>query len=197
MKKKLRFAPLLGLLVLMSCAVTNVKTKKFTDDDFSNFKTFAYLPNTSFSVEEFKSDFDQSIKESLIASMNKKMIEKGFSVNTNNPDLLVLLTTSNDIKSNLNNKEKNSSEQSGIGGGVSSGPNYATVSTLNYKRYLSNGEDEINNRPYKAGSLVVEVFSTKTKELIWLGIAEDFKSHISDQTLMSRMVNEVFNKFPK
>ena len=163
MKKKLRFLPVLGLLILMSCA-TNVKPKKFTGDDFNNFKTFAYLPNTSFSPEEFKTTSDQSTKESLIDKMNKKMIEKGFSINTDNPDLLVLLTTSNDIKSNLNNKEKNDSEQSGIGGGVSSGPNYATVSALNYKRYLSNGEDEINNRPYKAGSLVVEVINTKSKE---------------------------------
>lgn len=196
MKKKLRFLPVLGLLILMSCA-TNVKTKKFTDGNFDNFKTFAYLPNTSFSPEEFKTTLDQSVKESLITSMNKKMIEKGFTVNTNNPDLLVLLTTSNDIKSNLNNKEKNSSEQAAIGSGTSSGPNYATVSASNYKRYLSNGEDEINNRPYKAGSLIVEVFNTKSKELIWLGIAEDFKAHISDQTLMTRMVNEVFNEFPR
>lgn len=196
MKKKLRFLPVLGLLILMSCA-TNVKTKKFTDGNFDNFKTFAYLPNTSFSPEEFKTTLDQSVKESLITSMNKKMIEKGFTVNTNNPDLLVLLTTSNDIKSNLNNKEKNNSEQAAIGSGTSSGPNYATVSASNYKRYLSNGEDEINNRPYKAGSLIVEVFNTKSKELIWLGIAEDFKAHISDQTLMTRMVNEVFNEFPR
>ena len=195
MKQNFKILSILSLLIVMSCA-TKVKVQKFTDQDFNNYETFAYLPNTSFTTDEFKTNTDNTVKESLVTTMNTKMIEKGFTLNTDNPDLLVLLTTSNDIKSNLVNQLKNNSEQSGIGGGISSGPNYATVSASSYKRYLSNGEDEINNRPYKAGSLIVEVFDTKTKELIWLGIADDFKAHISDQTLMTRMVNEVFNKFP-
>ncbi|GGI56418.1 hypothetical protein GCM10011444_07270 [Winogradskyella haliclonae] len=179
----------------MSCA-SNVRTKKYTNDNFNEFKTFAYLPNTGFNATDFNSDLDKSVEESLITVMNTKMVENGFSVNKDNPDLLVLLTTSNDIKSNLNNKNKNNSEQAATGGGFSSSPNYATVSVSDYKRYYSKGGEEISNRPYKKGSLVVEVFNRKSKELVWIGIAEDFKSHISDQTLMTRMINEIFKEFP-
>ncbi len=46
------------------------------------------------------------------------------------------------------------------------------------------------------GSLVVEVFDKNSKELVWIGIAENYKAHISDQTLMSRMISEVFKEFP-
>lgn len=97
--------PIVLLLVLMSCA-SNVRTKKYTNDDFSKFKTFAYLPNTGYNVEDFNSDLDKSIEASLIKVINNKMIQNGFSVDKDNPDLLVLLTTSNDIESNLNNQNK-------------------------------------------------------------------------------------------
>ncbi|MBV7270687.1 DUF4136 domain-containing protein [Winogradskyella luteola] len=194
MKKISKCLLVIGLLILVSCA-SNVKTKKYTDEDFKNFKTFAYLPNTAFDTDEFNNGSDKSIEESLIAVMNDKMVEKGFSVNRDNPDLLVLLTTSNEIKSNLQNR--NNFEQAPIGGGNSNSPNYASVSSTDYKRYYSKGEEEISNRPYKKGTLIVEVFNRKSKELIWVGIAEDFKAHISDQTLMTRMINEVFKEFPR
>ncbi|WP_299364191.1 DUF4136 domain-containing protein [Winogradskyella sp.] len=193
MKTISKLFPLLGLLILMSCA-SNIKSKKYTDDDFNSFKTFAYLPSTAFNVAEFSKESDQSIEESLIATMNDKMIEKGFSVDTNNPDLLVLLSTSNEIKSNLNN---NNYEQAPSGGSSSgNSPNYASVSSTDYKRYFSNSEDALYNKPYKKGTLIVQVFSKASKELVWVGIAEDFKAHISDQTLMTRMINEIFNEFP-
>ncbi len=194
MKRISKCLLVIGLLVLVSCA-SNVKTKKYTDEDFKNFKTFAYLPNTAFDTDEFNNGSDKSIEESLIAVMNDKMVEKGFSVNRDNPDLLVLLTTSNEIKSNLQNR--NNYEQALIGGGNSNSPNYASVSSTDYKRYYSKGEEEISNRPYKKGTLIVEVFNRKSKELIWVGIAEDFKAHISDQTLMTRMINKVFKEFPR
>jgi hypothetical protein len=194
MKKTAKYLTLFGLLILVGCA-SNVKSKKFTDEDLNNYKTFAYLPNTAFKAAEFNTESNGSVEESLIATMNNKMVEKGFSVNKNNPDLLVLLTTSNEIKSNL--KNKNNYEQAPSSSSNSSSPNYATVSSTDYTRYFSNSDVEISNRPYKKGTLIVEVFSTTSKELLWLGIAEDFKAHISDQTLMTRMINEIFEEFPK
>ncbi|SHG75828.1 DUF4136 domain-containing protein [Winogradskyella jejuensis] len=195
MKKLSRYLLLFAALILVSCATKNVKTEKYTDKDLSSFKTFAYLPNTTFSSEEFNTNSDQSIEESLVATMNTKMIENGFIVDKDNPDLLVLLTTSNDIKGNFVNRNKNKYKQAEAAE-VSTSPNYATVSASQYKRYFDKGSDELSNRPYKEGSLIVEVFDRKSKELVWLGIADDFKAHISDQTLRTRMINEIFKEFP-
>ena len=196
MKTISKFFPVLGLLIMMSCA-SNIKSKTYTKDDFTTFKTFAYLPNTDFKVDDFNTTSDTSIEESLIAMMNDKMIEKGFSLDTSNPDLLVLLSTSNEIKSNLQN-QRNSYEQAPTSGNsiTPSGPNYAAVSSTDYKRYFNNSEDALFNKPYKKGTLVVQVFNKATKELVWVGAAEDFKAHISDQTLMTRMINEIFEAFP-
>ncbi|MHA7842549.1 MAG: DUF4136 domain-containing protein [Winogradskyella sp.] len=197
MKTTLRFFSLVALLIFMGCA-SNVKSKKYTDDDFKNFKTFAYLPNTSFKIDEFNADMGKSIEKSLITTMNEKMVEKGFSVDTDNPDLLVLLSTSNSIRSNLRGRSNNYYEQAPTDGGSTSGnsPNYASVTDTDYKRYFTNSENALNNQPYKEGSLIVQVFNKTTKQLVWSGMAENFKAHISDPTLMTRMINEIFKKFP-
>jgi hypothetical protein len=186
-----------GLLTLVNCA-SNVTSKKYTDDDFNTFKTFAYLPNASVELNEFNAKVDQSIEESLIATMNTKMIEKGFTVDTDNPDLLVLLSTSNEIRSNLRGRINNYYEQAPTDGGSTSGnsPNYASVTATDYKRYFRSSEDALNNQPYKEGTLIVQVFNKTTKELVWVGMAENFRAHISDPTLMTRMINEIFKKFP-
>ena len=201
MKKIFKYLPVLGLLVLMSCA-SNVRTKKYSNDDFNNFKTFAYLPNTELSADEFNRGFDRSVEESLVALMNDKMVEKGFSINENEPDLLILLTTSDEIKSNFLNKNKyEQAPTRNDGGNSSSSPNFASgsaasLSSIDYGSYSSQGEEIIGNKAYKKGTLIVEVFNRKSKELLWVGIAENFIAHISDQTLMSRMISEIFEEFP-
>jgi len=200
MKKALRYLPVLSLLLLMSCA-SNVRTKTYTDTDFNNFKTFAYLPNTAFDASEFNTGSDKSVEASLIELMNDKMVEKGFSVNTDNPDLLILLTTSDEIKSNLINRNKYEQAPAQSDSGNASVPNYtsgsvASLSSVDYGSYSSKGEAIVGNKAYKKGTLIVEVFSTASKDLLWVGIAEDFIAHISDQTLMSRMISEIFEEFP-
>ena len=190
--------PIIALFVLMGCASNNVRSTKYTEDDFSNFKTFAYLPNTSFSVNQANNMSDKSVEESLIEAMNSEMTNKGYSLDTSNPDLLVLLITSNALTSASNtNRNANSYEQAPEGSSSSGGsPNYASVSSSDYKRYFSSSNDELSNRAYKNGSLVVQVFNKTTKELVWVGIAENFQAHISDQTLMTRMISEIFKEFP-
>lgn len=196
MKTNSKFLVVLALLILTSCA-SNIKTKKFKDVDFNDFKTFAYLPNTAFKIEEFNNNSDKSVEESVIEALNNKMVEKGFSLNKDNPDLLVLLTTSNQVKSNLNDRNKNKYQQAPLSGvSNSNSPNYATVSSNDYSKYFSKSEEELGDRPYKSGTLIVEIFSSQSKELLWVGIAEDFKAHISDQTLSTVMINEIFKEFP-
>ncbi|GEM_PF-4220277 len=192
MKKTLKFLSVLGLLILLDCA-SNIRTEKFTEDNFSNFKTFAYLPSTTLNSNEFSKDSGNSVEEELIALMNTKMMEKGFSINKDNPDMVILLTASNQFTSIENNQNGASTNTSSS----ASGPNFASVSTTGYKRYLSSSSDFDDSEPYQKGSLVVEVFNQKSKELLWVGIAKDFKSHISDQTLNKRMVDKIFEEFPK
>ncbi len=194
MKNTTKILLILGSVLLGSCA-TNIKTKKSIEGNFNAFQTFAYLPNTTFDINTFNSDADNSVEPALVSSLNNEMIKKGYSINTENPDLLLLLRTNREINSNENTKSKY--EQASSGGSAGSSPNYAASGASGGQRYLSSDESTTNNKPYKKGSLVVEMYDSTTKELVWVGIAENIKSHISDQTLMERMLKEIFKKFPE
>ncbi|MEM8847599.1 MAG: DUF4136 domain-containing protein [Bacteroidota bacterium] len=194
MKTKRKFQIILLSIFLGSCA-SNIKTEKTTDDSFSEFKTFAYLPNTAFDVKAFNSDIDDSVAPSLISTLNSEMKVKGYSIDHENPDLVLLLKTRRELNSNENTKSKY--ERASSGGSVGGSPNFASTGSSGGKRYTSNDESATNNKPSKEGSLVVEVYNRKTKELLWVGLIENFKSHISDQTFMERRLKEIFKKFPE
>ncbi|MEM9077154.1 MAG: DUF4136 domain-containing protein [Bacteroidota bacterium] len=194
MKTTRKFQLILLLAFLGSCA-SNIKTEKTTDDSFSEFKTFAYLPNTSFDVKAFNSDIDDSVEPSLISTLNNEMEGKGYSKDYENPDLVLLLKTRRELNSNENTKSKY--ERASSGGSSGSSPNFASTGSSGGKKYISNNESATNNKPSKEGSLVVEVYKRKTKELLWVGIVENFKSHISDQTFMERRLKEILKKFPE
>ena len=190
MKNTSKILLLLFVSVLMSCASTNVKTIKYGDSDLSSFKTFAcYASSTSFNADQFKSTSNKPVEESLISLINANMTVKGFSLNESEPDMVIFLANSNEINSG--------STEETLEGGGSQGPNFSSSSgpSSGYKRYTSNNAD-LKNIPLNNGALVIEVFSRESKKLLWVGIAKDFKAHISDQTLMTRMINEVFKKFP-
>lgn len=198
MKKSKLFLFLLSSLIMMSCA-SNIKTKKYASIDTSNFKTFAcYASSASFNTSEFKTKSNKPIDESLISLINANMTVKGFSVDNKEPDMVIFLTNSNEINSGKDARSEDENDRTN--GLISQGPNPSNANLFSgpvagYPRYNST-QDEINRVPLNNGALVIEIFDRKSKELLWLGIAKDFKSHISDQTLMSRMVNQVFKKFP-
>ena len=190
--KKLEFIALLAFLG--SCA-SNIKTEKTTDVSFSELNTFAYLPNTNFEMKTFNSNFDDSVEPGLISTLNNEMIQKGYSMDNENPDLVFLLRTRRELNSNENTKSKY--ERASSGGSSGGSPNFATTGSSGGKRYISSEENNTINKPSKKGTLIVEVYSSKNKDLLWVGTAKDFKSHISDQTFMERMLKEILKRFPE
>jgi len=185
-------------MLLVSCA-SAIKTKKHVNYDLNDYNTFAYLQNTSFDVDDYDAEGDKRVEQSLIDALNKNMAVKGFTVDTEKPDLVVLLSTTSSIdgESAANPNEESKSIKGSAGGssGGMSGPNYASVSSTNYKRYVDNSTT--SSRLSKTGSLLVEVFNRETKELVWSGAAEDFTTHISDQTLTTRLLYEMLKDFPE
>jgi hypothetical protein len=190
MKKVSNICLLLLIPLMMSCA-SNIRTKKYVSKDLTSYKTFACFANSSsFKADEYKTASNTPIEQSLISLINANMTVKGFTVNESEPDMLIFLAGSNQVNQDPNEES--------VEGGSSQGPNFASSSSaLGYRRYSSNSDNEIINQPHKNGELLIEIFDRESKELLWTGIAKDFKSHISDQTLMARMIAQVFDKFPK
>lgn len=191
MKTRTQLLLCIFVATLMSCA-SNVKTIKYTDADISKFKTFACFSNAaSFKAADFKTTNNKPIDQTIVSMINGNMLAKGLTVDEKNPDLLIFLSNANKIGNSSNNRDvvSNTVTNSFNGTVFSSSP------SAGYKRYSGNA-DGGKDTPSTSGSLVIEVFNRATKELVWVGIAKDFTAHISDQTLMSTMIQEVFNKFP-
>lgn len=118
------------------------------------------------------------------------MVEKGFIVDQKKPDMLVFLTTSEELMANKNKKKGN--------GIIAQGPNEPYIFFGPVSGYPRSGATAPGGKkiPLRNGSLVIEVFHRKSKDLLWIGTVKNFESHISDQSWQSVMINELFNKFP-
>jgi Domain of unknown function (DUF4136) len=60
------------------------------------------------------------------------------------------------------------------------------------------GEATTTTETYKVGTLVVDLFDAKTKQLIWRGVSSDTLSNNSDKNIknLDRGVNKMFRHFP-
>src|SRR5712672_616548 len=60
------------------------------------------------------------------------------------------------------------------------------------------GESTTTTETYRVGTLVVDLFDTKTKELVWRGNASDTLSNNSDKNIknMDKDVEKMFKQFP-
>ena len=60
------------------------------------------------------------------------------------------------------------------------------------------GEATTTTETYKVGTVVVDLFDTKTKQLIWRGAASDTLSNNSDKNIknLNKGVEKMFRKFP-
>jgi hypothetical protein len=60
------------------------------------------------------------------------------------------------------------------------------------------GEATTTTETYKVGTVVVDLFDTKTKQLIWRGASSDTLSNNSDKNIknLDKCVEKMFKKFP-
>lgn len=104
MKTNIRtISKLVGLFVFASSILScgpSVNATKTTDKDLSTYKTYAYLPNGNF--ESLERDFDGGkVGEEVINSVNRNMQQEGYTLDRDNPDLLVLVSTSTERDVNV------------------------------------------------------------------------------------------------
>lgn len=181
------------LILVLSCG-PRVRTVNPDATNLSNFETFAYLPNTNANVEG-QSYNDENVNREIVEAVRTNLRQKGFEIERNNPDLLVLISTATDTEV-----------------ATTTDPVYATypysagVTTVSpyYNPYYYSGYGTFNNfrgydldtYAYKQGTLVIHLIDRQTKNTVWKGVAKDA---IYDQTspdAIQKMVNDIFQEFP-
>lgn len=181
-------------LTILSCG-PSVNTTKMTDKDLGSYKTFAYLPNGNF--EDLARDFDDSVGEEVINSVNQNMEKVGYTLNRDNPELLVLISTKTDREVSVDQEPAYATYPNYYGSAYGVGSYYSAYSYNGYAGY--NGVIGYNEDvdAYQEGNLMVSIVDKNTKQVVWRGSASNIISKDKkDSAAIAEYVDDMFAKYP-
>ncbi|WP_047548204.1 DUF4136 domain-containing protein [Psychroserpens sp. Hel_I_66] len=181
-------------LILLSCG-PKVTTTKMSDKSLENYKTFAYLPNSNFD-DLNKFEQDNTVGMNVIDLVNKKMMDKGYTLDRTNPDLLILLSTTVDKEKSVSQEPVYATYPTYYDRTYRVSPYYANNYYYDYYNYrdLVGYETEVDT--YKEGMLMFRLVDSKTKNIIWQATASDYIFKQNNSNAMATFVDDMFAEFP-
>ena len=147
----------LGLTWIAACSSLDVYTDHDPAANFSNYHTYAWLPESSGRAAPDISGMPSDLMEWRIrAAVDSQLGAKGLrkASSEERPDLM--------ISDRVTQKEKVNATEGGAGFGYGWGP---------WSGGLSNPSSDI--RQYTEGTLVLDFIDAGSKRLVWRGIASD------------------------
>lgn len=174
-----RALPLLVLLFALSVAAgQKVKSGYDKSADFSQFKTYAWVPRTAPSTNPILGTL-------IIADIDTELAKKGLRKVESNPDLLVTYYTDADVS----------------GGFAAEDPSYAAIGGVP----LPGGNMWGGSLPatpvpqVMKGALDIDLIDARQKRLIWRGTAKanlDYDNRLKMLEQVNRAITEIFKKYP-
>ena len=177
-----RLACLLLVLGLAGCSSMTVNHDWAREADFSKYKTFQYK-----ATEGNIADSNPLGDQRLVAGIKREMTAKGFTEASSNPDVYVTY--------HGEDKEGISLDTTHMGyGGYGYGPGWG------WGRYggMGMGTSTTNVRTYTQGTLIVDIWDAKAKELVWRGVASDTLSEDPQKNVEkgSKALAKMFKFYP-
>jgi Domain of unknown function (DUF4136) len=174
-KSKRAVFVLLGMM-LLSAAKSSAQQVKTDYDRGANFAQYK-----SYSWEQVKTR-DALDVDRIRAAVNAALAARGWTQVESGGDVSVMAIEMTGNQQTLN------TFCDGFGGG------------WGWKRFGTGGfgEATTTTETYKVGTVVVDLFESKTKQLIWRGAASDTLSNSSDKNINSldKGVEKMFKNFP-
>jgi hypothetical protein len=161
----------LFLVALGTALAQQVKTDFDHHANFSQYKTYSWQE-----IKPANSLWDARIKDAVDA----KLAAKGWSQVATGGDLAVVAIATSHTEKTLR------TFYDGMGGG------------WRWRGFGGMGEATTTEEDYKEGTLVVDLYDAKTKQLIWRGSAEDTVSNNAEKNEknLDKGVAKMFKKFP-
>jgi len=177
----------------VSCG-PRVNTTKTSDVDLSNYDTFAYLPNANTKVDGKNYD-DENINRVVVETVKSMMMKEGYSLNRDNPDLLVLISTKIDSETATETEAVYATYP--YNRGINRvGPYYNNYYYSGYNTYSGVVGYDTDTYSYKEGTLIINLVDRKTKETVWKGIASDDIYNQTTDVEIRKMVDDIFKEYP-
>jgi hypothetical protein len=183
-------------LSLTACGPV-VNTTKTTSNDLSNYKTFAYLPNSNF--EDLDKGYgNNDIGTTVIESVNANMQKLGYTLDRTNPDLLVLLSTSTDLDTNVTREPVYATYPNYYGRSYGVSPYYQNYYYDGYSSYNRVIDYDTDVNTYKEGTLRLSLVDSETKNIVWKGTASNsIYKRQNESKAIAKFVDDMFAKYPK
>jgi len=172
--QKIMFA-LVGMLVLFAgtASAQQVKTDYDRSANFGHYKTYSW--------EQVKTK-DALDVDRVKSAVNAALAAKGWSQVDSGGDVSIIAIETTQNQQTLN------TFYDGFGGG------------WGWRRFGGGGfgEATTTTETYKVGTLVVDLFDAKTKQLLWRGSSSDTLSNNSNKNIknLDKGVEKMFKKFP-
>ena len=194
--KTMKTNQFLGLVVFSLLFVycgSQVKTTNPKEKDLTNYRTYAYLPNTGFNTAKMESN--QDINKVVLETVNRNMKNAGYALDTENPDLLVLINSTTSIEQNQQTDAAYAS--------YPYDPGVTAVSPL-YSNYFYPGFAnfgpitgyDVNTYQYQEGAVDINLVDSKTKELVWSGQTSGAIVNAANLKAQEELINQIFSEFP-
>ncbi len=167
-------------LLLAGCSQYDIKYDYDTESNFSNFKTYAWIPVT---INEGSTSAQTAMQKNTLldgrirSAVDAAMVSKGFTLNADTPDLLVVYHTGMQNQVDVTDW----------------GYSYAG----SYWGWAGRDIDVYN---YTEGTLLVDLVNAQSKKLAWrgsaTGVVDPSNSPEKVQERINEVVAEIFENYP-
>ena len=168
------FLIIMSILLFASCSGgTKVRFDYDRQEDFSNFKTYNFLPLP----ESLKSEANPMVIRRIEEGIALTMGNKGFDRIEANPDILIAIHTESQEKFDVNNW----------------GYSYAPYD-LYYRGSGYWGAGGMDIYRYQQGTLIIDIIKASDKEMIWRGVGTKALPQNPTVKQIDKTVNQVVSK---
>lgn len=191
-KVRLYYIQLLAIVALFFAGCgKDVYTTKLANVDLGNYRSYAWLPSGDTAVNSLEKN--PTVAIGVRNTVNSELQKRGYQMNAQNPDFLVLVHTIYEDKVDYNTFPNNYNY---FGPGFYTGPWYHGYYPGFNNIGFINGPN-VNAVQYTKGTVVVDIIDANTKEVVWRGAASD---SIYDNTDVAEeameIVQDIFDEYP-
>lgn len=188
---------IVSLVFLWNCGPKISSTVK-TDKDLSSYKTYAYLPNSSAEAPDKVNQSDE-VGEQIVTAMNRNMQKLGYTMDRNDPDLLVIINTNYDRETDVDvyrDYGYNYAYYPYTTTGLPVNTYYNDYYYYGYNDYGSIYDYDVTMDRYKDSGMIVSLVDKDTKNIVWTGSVDDFyiyQDNASEE--VAEYVDNIFNDY--
>jgi hypothetical protein len=175
--KQLFSIVLMGAALALGCSSRKVNFDYDKSADFSSFKTYAWHEGEQSIKEE-----DPLGHQRVMDAVDQQMSAKGFSKVSSNPDVYVTY--------NGEDNEQMRMDTTHMG--------YDYGGDWYWGGGMGMGSSTTQVRTYTEGTLIVDIWDAKKKQLVWRGTGSDIVSDKPDQNAkkIDKAVADMFKRYP-